>query len=135
MWGWLSGRAPHLALSIPLLPVRGQFSLSYSGWQDLHSYFTSPLFKGVHVSQLVYRYECDCMMSLGFVTHVFIFLVPSAICLKCRASPYTDTQLNCQVDMCSLTQSRTRQKCVLQWALIRAFLFDQLNTRSMHSCC
>ena len=29
------------------------------------------------------------MMSLGFVTHVFIFLVPSAICLKCRASPYT----------------------------------------------
>ena len=53
------------------------------------SYFTSPLFKGVYVSQLVYRYECDCMMSLGFVTHVFIFLVPSAICLKCRASPYT----------------------------------------------
>ena len=30
MWGWLSGRAPRLALSIPLLPVRGQFNLSYS---------------------------------------------------------------------------------------------------------
>ena len=76
------------------------------------------------------------MMSLGFVTHVFIFLVPGAICLKCRASPYT-AQLSSGYVFTDTV--RTYQKCdfsVVQWALIMLyFLFDQLNTCSMYSCC
>ena len=56
----------------------------------------------------------------GFCNACFWF--SHAKCRLFEVHGKVHTQLDCQVDVCSLTQSQTRQKCdfcVVEWALIR----------------